>query len=131
MANAIYPKFKEALLNGEINLSTDNIVAYAVDLNDSPLTYAYNASHVTLTDLDNSPTAIVAVTGNLTGKTITNGVFDSNDPVLPSVTGDQFEGIVLYDSTSDNLIAFYDGLSQTPSGNNITINVNASGWFAL
>tara|TARA_S200002703_G_C3724226_1_gene222503 strand:+ start:344 stop:733 length:390 start_codon:yes stop_codon:yes gene_type:complete len=129
MANAIYPNFKEALLNGEINLATDNIVAYAVDTVGSPTDYTYSATHTTLTDLPAA--ARVAVTPNLTSKTITDGVFDSADPVLPSVTGDQFEAVVLYDSTSDNLIAYYDGLSQTPSGNNITINVNASGWFAL
>lgn len=125
MANALYPKFKEALLNGEINLATDTLVAYAVDLAD----YTYDAAHTVLADLPVA--ARVAVTGALTGKTLTNGAFDSADPTLPSVTGDAFEAVVLYDQTSDNLIAFYDGYTQTPSGNNIDINVNASGWFAL
>ena len=125
MANALYPKFKQSLLNGEINLATDNIVAYAVDTTSN---YTYSDSHETISDL---PTTI-AVTPNLASKTIVNGVFNSADPVLPSVTGVEFEAIVLYDSTSDNLVAYYDSQTAlTPSGNNVTINVNASGWFSL
>jgi len=126
MANALYDTAKAAMLRGEINLLSDDLVAYAVDTAD----YTFSASHEGLTDL--TVAARVAVTGNLAGKAVsTSGNFDSDDPVLPSVTGDQFEAVVLYDVTSDNLIGYYDGLSQTPSGNNITINVNASGWFDL
>ena len=127
MANAVYPTFRQALLNGEINLATDNIVCYAVDLAD----YTYSAAHTVLTDLPAG--ARVAVTGSLASKTITGGVFDSANPTLPSVTGDAFEALVLYDVTSDNLIAFYDNaeVQETPDGNNIDILVNASGWFAI
>lgn len=125
MANALYDSFKESLISGEINLVTDNIVAYAVDTDD----YTFSAAHELLSDL--TVASRVAVTPNLSGKTVTNGAFDSADPVLPSVSGDQFEAVVLYDSTSDNLIAYFDGLLQTPTGNNITINVNASGWFTI
>ena len=63
---------------------------------------------------------------------------DSNDVTVSSVTGDQFESVVLFketgtESTSD-LMAYYDtatGLPFTPSGGDITVVVNASGWFSL
>ena len=123
--NAFYPKFKESLLKGEINLTTDTIVAYAVDLAD----YTYSAAHEALADLPVA--ARVAVTGALASKTVVNGKFDSANPTLPSVTGDEFEAIILYDQTADRLMAYYDGYTQTPTGNNIDITVDALGWFDL
>jgi hypothetical protein len=128
MANAIYPTFKTALLNKECDLNTDTIVAYLVDLAD----YTYSAAHEVLADL---PVAARVANVNLASLTITSGVFDSADPTFTSVTGDVSEAIILYDSTSDNLIAFYDtgvtGLPVTPNGGNIAVTVNASGWFSL
>jgi hypothetical protein len=128
MANAIYPTFKTALLNKECDLNTDTIVAYLVDLAD----YTYSAAHEVLTDL---PVAARVANVTLGSLTIASGVFDSADPTFTSVTGDVSEAIILYDSTSDNLIAFYDtgvtGLPVTPNGGNIAVTVNASGWFSI
>jgi hypothetical protein len=125
--NQLYDSFKSALLKGEINLETDTLVAYAVDLAD----YTFSAAHEALTDLTTGG-GVVATSPALTGKVVSiSGNFDSADPVLPSVTGDTFEAIVLYDQTTDNLVGYWDGISQTPSGNNITINVAAGGWFDL
>lgn len=133
MANALYPKYKEALLQSGVNLSSGNVKAVLVDLAD----YTYNAAHDFLDDI---PIAgRVATSGNLASKTFTNGVFDSADPVFTAVTGDISEAIVLYVDTgtasTSPLIAFYDagvtGLPVTPNGGDINIVVNASGWFAL
>jgi hypothetical protein len=133
MANALYPKYKEALLQSGVNLSTGNVKAVLVDLAD----YTYSAAHTFLSDIPSL--GRVATSGNLGSKTFTNGVFDSADPSFTAVTGDVSEAIVLFVDTgtasTSPLIAFYDtgvtGLPVTPNGGDINIVVNASGWFAL
>jgi hypothetical protein len=133
MANALYPKFKEQALQGGVNLSSGNIKAVLVDLAD----YTYSAAHEFLSDV--AAAARVAISGNLTGKTFTNGVFDSDNFSFAAVTGDVSEALILYIDTgtpsTSRLIAFYDagvtGLPVTPNSGAIDVTVNASGWFAL
>lgn len=124
MASQFYTDFKRACLAGEINLSSDTVKVYAVDLAD----YTFSAAHSALADI---PVAARVAEATLTSKTIAAGRFDSANPVLPSVTGDQFEALVLVDTTADTLIAYYDGYTETPNGNNINITVDALGWFDL
>ena len=135
MANVIYPKYKEALLNGDSNIELDgsNVKVILVDLAD----YTYSSSHQFLSDVAGG--AIVATSGNLGSKTTTNGVFDSADPTCTAVTGDPSEALIIYidtgSSATSRLVAFYDtgvtGLPVTPNGGDINVAVNASGWFAL
>jgi hypothetical protein len=133
MANALYPKFKEQALQGGVNLASGNIKAVLVDLAD----YTYGAAHEFLSDVPAA--ARVATSGNLASKTFTNGVFDSADPSFTAVTGDVSEALILFIDTgtpgTSRLIAFYDtgvsGLPVTPNSGNISITVNASGWFGL
>lgn len=135
MANALYPKFKEALLTSATGSDLENgdVKIILIDSAD----YTYSSSHQYLSDV--AAGARVATSGNLSGKTITNGVFDSSDVSFGAVTGDQSEAIIMYldsgvESTS-RLVGFFDtgvtGLPVTPNGGNITVVVNASGWFAL
>ena len=135
MANVIYPKYKEALLNGDSNIELDgsNVKVILVNLAD----YTYSSSHQFLSDVAGG--AIVATSGNLGSKTTTNGVFDSADPTFTAVTGDPSEALIIYidtgSSATSRLVAFYDtgvtGLPVTPNGGDINVAVNASGWFAL
>lgn len=132
MANGLYAKFKERLLNKEIDQDTDAIKAILVDAAD----YTVNlATHGVLTDV--TAGGIVATSAALGSPTIVGGVFDSADFSWTSVTGDQSEDIILYDDThaNDALEVFYDtgitGMPVTPNGGNINVTVNASGWFAL
>lgn len=135
MANAIYPKYKEALISGSsnISLSTNDVKVIIVDTSD----YTYNSAHDFLDDIAGA--AIVATSANLTGKSVTNGVFDSNDAVFTAVTGDSVEAIILYidtgSSATSRLVAYIDtsitNFPITPNGGDINIVVNASGWFAL
>ncbi len=135
MANALYPKFKEALLKGDIagGLDAVNIKAVLVDLAD----YTYSAAHDFLDDV--AAGARVATSGNLANKTFVDGVFDSDNPAFTAATGDVSEAIILYvdsgTAATSNLIAFYDtgvtGLPVTPNGGDITVTVNASGWLSL
>jgi hypothetical protein len=133
MANALYPKGKQALLNKEIDMDTDDIRVILVDLAD----YTYSSAHDFLDDVVAG--ARVAVSANLANKTITNGVFDADDVTFSSVTGDVSEALIIYRHTgteaTSHLIAFFDtgvtGLPVTPNGGNITVAWNASGIFAL
>jgi hypothetical protein len=129
MSNQLYPKFKQALLNKECDLDTDTLVAYLVDGAD----YTYSAAHEVLADLPAG--ARVDVTATLTSPTIVSGVFDTADSVFAAAAGDVSEIVILYDVTSDNLVAFYDtgitGIPVTPNGGDITLAVHASGWFSL
>lgn len=134
MANALYTKGKEALLDGSINLETDTIKCVLVDTAD----YTVNLS--THDNLDDVPSvARVGTPQTLGSKTFTNGTFDAADVTFPSVTGDQSEAIVIYKDTgvesTSRLLAYVDtaasGLPVTPNGGNIVITWNASGIFAL
>lgn len=133
MANQLYPSFKKLLLDGDIDLLTDDIRAILVDLAD----YTFSSAHDNLDDV--AAGARVDVTASLGSKTTTGGVFDSADTVFAAATGDQSEAVVLYKHTGTEstspLIAFYDtgvtGLPITPNGGDINVAVNASGWFAL
>lgn len=134
MANAIYPKWKEALLQGGANSSlAGNVKAVLVDLAD----YTYSAAHEFLSDI----TAIgrVATSANLTTKTYANGLFDADNAVFSAVTGDVSEAVVIYvdsgSAATSRLVAFFDtgvtGLPVTPNGGDINLNFNASGIFQL
>jgi hypothetical protein len=122
MANSLYTKAKQHLIDGTIDLDTNDIRAILVDGAD------YTPNLVTHETLANIPAAgRVAVSGALAGKTVTDGVFDANDITISAVTGDQFEYMVLYQHTgaeSALLIALIDtatGLPCTPNGGDITI----------
>lgn len=133
MANALYPKFKEALLNKIHDMNSDTIKACLVDSG----AYTYNVAHDELADV---AAGVVATSGALGSPTITDGVFDTADFSWTAVSGAQCEAIVLYNDTTasaptDGLILFMDtgitGMPITPNGGNINVTVNGSGWFAL
>jgi len=133
MANAIYPKYKEAVIQSSANSSlTGTVKAALVDTG----TYTYSAAHEFLSSL----TGVVGTAQTIGAtKAYTNGVFDGGDVTYTAVTGDTAEAIVLYIDTgvagTSRLVAFIDtgvtGLPVTPNGGDITITFNASGIFAL
>jgi activator of HSP90 ATPase len=138
MANAIYPKFKEALLNGSSNESLNQNTA-----NDGPYvalvdtgTYTYNTAH----DFYNDLSGIVGTDQRITAPTVTNGTFDGGDVTFTAVSGNSVEALVIYRknagaNTTWLLVAFIDssvtGLPVTPNGGDISITWNASGIFTL
>ena len=122
MANALYTKGKQHLIDGTIDLDTNDIRAILVDGADyTPVL----ATHETLANIPAA--ARVAVSGALAGKSVTDGVFDATDVTLAAVSGDQFEYIVLYQHTGAEtallllLIDTATGLPCTPNGGDITI----------
>ena len=133
MANAIYPKYKEALLDAAAN----------VDLNDGTVkvalvdtgTYTYNSAH----DFYNDLSGVVGTPQTIANTTVTNGTFDGDDVTFTTVTGNSVEALVIYidtgDSATSRLVAYIDtsvtGLPVQPNGGDITISWNASGIFTL
>ncbi len=133
MANAIYPKYKEALLDAFTDIDI-NMLTAKVALIDTG-TYTYSDTH----DFFNDVTGVVGTPQTLTSKSVTNGVFDAADVTFTSVTGNSVEALLIYidtgTSTTSRLVAYIDtgvtGLPVTPNGGDITITWNASGIFAL
>ena len=132
MPNAIYPKYKEALLQHAANSSLTGTVKVA--LVDTGV-YTYSAAHEFLTSL----TGVVGTAQTVGSKTFTDGVFDGADVTYTAVTGNSAEALVFYIDTgtaaTSRLVAFIDsgfsGLPVTPNGGDITLSFNASGIFAL
>lgn len=131
MASAIYPKFKEAILQGGVNMSSATIKAALVDTG----TYTYSSAH----DFYNDVSGVVGTPQTIGSKTFTNGLFDGADVTFTAVSGNTVEAIVIYEDTGNSatshLIAYIDsasaGLPATPNGGDIAITWNASGIFQL
>jgi hypothetical protein len=140
VSNALYPKFKETILNPGTLGTTSND---AVDLADDTIkvalidtgTYTYSSAH----DYYNDVSGVVGTPQTLASKTVTSGTFDAADVTFTSVSGASVEALIIYKDTgtasTSMLIAYIDtvssGLPVTPNGGNITITWNASGIFAL
>ena len=121
MANALYPKAKEAFLNADIDLATDTISIALIDTGN----YSYSATHQYRSDI--SDDAVIS-TANLSNKTVANGVFDADDATFTSVTGANCEALIIFQNTgfqaNSRLIAFIDsatGLPILPNGGDITV----------
>lgn len=133
MANAIYPKFKEAIMQSAANsnMSSGTVKVALVDTG----TYTYSAAH----EFYSSLSGVVGTDQTIGSKTFTDGVFDGADVTFTSVSGATVEALVIYIDTgvagTSRLIAYIDtgvtGLPVTPNGGDIGITWNASGIFAL
>jgi hypothetical protein len=138
MANAIYPKWKEALLqnSADSDLDGSGTTGVYVALVDTG-TYTYSAAHEfysSLSGIVGTPVEIGAT------KSYTNGVFDGGDVTFTAVTGATAEALVIYRrnagaNTTWRLVAFIDtgvtNLPVNPNGGDINLTFNASGIFAL
>lgn len=122
--SALYQLFVESYMKQEANqvdLEADDVRAILVDNAD----YTFSTAHDFLDDVPAA--ARVAVSGALQNKTVTARVFDADDIVIASVTGDGTESVILYKHTgvesTSRLIAYIDnaGVSLTPNGNNVTL----------
>jgi len=129
VASVLYPKGKKKLLDGDIDLLADDIRCVLIDTADE----TYNAADEFHADLTGA--GIVATSGNFAGKTTTSGVFDADDVVLSSVSGDSAEALVVYkwtgSSATSSLIAWFDISTYTPSGVDALVAWHASGLFAI
>lgn len=125
MANALYDKGRQNILEGNIAWLTDTIRVVSID----------EADDVPVLTTDDFLDDILAgarefESGNFASKTSTDGTADAADlaPAFTSAAGDQFESITIFvetgvESTSE-LICNIDtatGLPLTPDGGNIDI----------
>ena len=125
MANAVYPSYKEAVQKGEIDVTTTPVKVLCVDTS----LYTYNAAHDELSDV--AEAARIATSGALQNITVALGIFDADDIVLASVSGNPFEALILYvevaasPESGNPLMCYLDtgyaNLPCTPDGGNITI----------
>jgi len=121
MANAIYPKAKEAFLNGQIDISDDTIKVALVDTG----TYTYSTAH----DFYDDVSGVLGTPVALSSKTVTSGVFDAADCTFSTPTaGTTIEALIIYKDTgtasTSNLIAYIDtgtGLPFTSNGADVDI----------
>lgn len=133
MANALFPKWKEALLQFTTN---NNLSSGTVKVALVTAGYTYSSSDQYYSSVSAS---VVGTPQTLTSKTYTNGVFDAADVTFTAVTGSQVVSLVIYIDTGNAatspLVAFIDtsvtNLPVTPNGGDIAITWNASGIFAL
>ncbi len=134
MANAIYPKWKEAIIQASANSAlTGTLKVMLIDLAD----YTYDSTDEFLSDIAGA--SIVSTSGALAGKTYVNGLFDAGNVAFTAVTGDVSEALILFIDTgvsaTSRVIAFFDtgvtGLPVTPNGGDINVTFNASGIFQL
>lgn len=133
MANALYPKWKEQLLQFTAN---NNLSAGTVKVALVTAGYTYSATDQFYSSVSAS---VVGTPQTIGSKTFTNGVFDGGDVTFTAVTGSQVTKLVIYIDTgsaaTSPLVAFIDtgvtNLPVTPNGGDILITWNASGIFAL
>ena len=134
MANAIYPLYKQALLDASAN----------VDLNDGTVKVALIDTGVTTYNAANEfyssvSAGVVGTPQTINNTTVTNGLFDGDNVTYTAVTGNSVEALLIYIDTgsaaTSRLVAWIDtsvtGLPVTPNGGDITITWNASGIFQL
>jgi hypothetical protein len=123
MANAIYPKWKEALEQASANSAlTGTVKAVLLDLG----VYSYNAAHDMYDDL----TGVVgSPSPAFTTKTYVNGVFDADPITFTAVTGNSVEALGIFIDTgtpaTSRLVYYGDtgitGLPVTPNGGDIIV----------
>ena len=122
MANGMYVKGIEALMQAGINLVSDTIKVTLVDAADYTVDLA---AHDFLNDV---AAGSRVATATLASKSVTGGAFDAADVTFPTVTGDPSEALIIYKDTGTEstsaLIMYIDtatGLGVTPNGGDITV----------
>lgn len=131
MANALYPKYKESLLQAGVNLSSGTVKVALIDT----ATYTYSAAH----QFYSSVTGVVGTPATLASKTFANGVFDAADPSFGATSGVTAEALIFYVDTgtpaTSALLCYIDtgvtNLPVTPNGGVIDLVFNVAGIFAL
>lgn len=133
MANALYPKWKQALLEFTANNDLDGQTVKVALVTAG---YTYSSTDQYYSSVSAS---VVGTPQTLGSKTFTDGVFDAADVTFTAVSGSQVVSLVIYIDTGNSatspLVAFIDtgvtNLPVTPNGGDIAITWNATGIFAL
>lgn len=120
MASTCYAKAKESWLDNTLDLNDGDIRALFIDGADYTPNFATDDF---LADVPGG--ARIGTATALANTTVTDGVFDADDTNMTSVTGDQFEHILLYLHTGSDatakLVCLIDVTPTTPNGGDILI----------
>jgi hypothetical protein len=113
MANFVYKKAKESLLNGEFNLSSNNLKVLLIDKS------LYTPNENSDRYISDIPVgAIKKRSNNITNVVNSLGVLDADNISISDYNGQYFDGVVLYQSGSSDsnskLIFFIDTSSGLP-----------------
>lgn len=122
MANALYTKAKELMLNAGIDWDSDTLKVALVK-NTYPQNLSADQYYDDISDY------VVGTPVEMTGVTITNGVFNADPVVFSAVSaGDTLEAVVIYKDTGNTatspLLIYIDTLNAFPmvtNGGDITI----------
>lgn len=136
MANVIYPKYKEAILQSaaNTNLSSGTVKVALVDTG----TYTYSAAHQyysSVSGVGGTPQTLASKTIG----TVSAGTFDAADITFSAVAGTvSYEALVIYvdsgSAATSPLVAYIDtatGLPVTSNGGDISVTWDAAGIFTL
>lgn len=121
MANVLYDKGREGILDGTIDMTGDVRVCLVKSA------YTFSAAHEDMADIGTDDNGRSAALGS---KTYTSGVFDAADTSLTATSAVACEAIVIFQHTGTDatarLIAYIDtptsGLPFTPSASQ-TVNI--------
>ena len=133
MANRMYEKFAEHMLQAEYDFLTDDFRYLLIDKAD----YTWDGNDLLQFVSEIPSAAIVARSGTLTAPTVASGRFDSADITINSVTGDPCEAVVLYaynaSDAAARLVCYADQPTFvfTPTGSNVTLVINSEGHFKI
>lgn len=139
MANGLFAAYRTSVLTSPVNLTSATLKMLGVDhADDTPVLATDDfindiASAARVPALASAPTL-----GSKTAGTVAAGVFDFADVVFTTLSGDQFESLIITEDSGNeatgDLIAFWDtatGLPCTPNGADLTVVMNASGAFSF
>lgn len=133
MANALFPRWKQALL--EFTAGND-LDGQTVKVALVTAGYSYSSADQYYSSVSAS---VVGTPQTLGNKTFTNGIFDADDVTFTAVTGSQVVALVIYidsgNAATSPVVAFLDtgitNLPVVPNGGDITITWNSTGIFSL
>lgn len=138
MANALYPKWKQALLQGTSTALLNGSGTTGVYASLVQNTYTYNAANEFYTAVQSH---LSGPEVEITGKTFVDGKFDGNNIIFVSVTGTAtIKGLILYvknagANTTWRLVAYMDsgitGLPFVTDASDVSVSWSANGIFAL
>lgn len=121
MANNLYDKARERGQTTGIGLMAGDIKVVLIDTSE----YTFSAAHEFLSDIPVG--ARVAISGNMTNKSVTGGVFDADDVDFVGLTGPSVEAVALFRDTgvpeTSELILYVDegNFPIVPNGGDQTL----------
>lgn len=143
MANRLQDEYRNNVLGDDtysnVQLDADTINGMFIDAADDTI-LASDGDMTMVASAARVP--VYASTPSLASKTVGSlgvGVFDADNLVFSSLSGDEVENLILYKHTGTEatsiLIAFWDtfdsGMPLTPNGGDVTVTWNASGIFSI